>query len=144
MGKKYYCDYCDTSFPDSLEGRKKHNSGLIHQQMKDAHYNQFTDFRTKLNQELAKGPCQRYLRGMLCRFGENCKFSHLNQYEIDVLRNSAQWEETQNFKLPIQLRGNEEPSIPEFLSKIEDLLEEKKISSSNRICDSDELPTPAT
>ena len=42
MGKKYYCDYCDTSFPDSLEGRKKHNSGLIHQQMKDAHYNQFT------------------------------------------------------------------------------------------------------
>lgn len=41
MGKKYYCDYCDKSFPDSLEGRKKHNLGLYHQQMKDAHYNQF-------------------------------------------------------------------------------------------------------
>merc|ERR1712189_152789 len=58
MGKKYYCDYCDKSFPDSLEGRKKHNLGLYHQQMKDAHYNQFADSRTKLARELTKGPCK--------------------------------------------------------------------------------------
>lgn len=41
MGKKYYCDYCDTSFPDSKEGRKKHNEGLVHQRMKEAHFRQF-------------------------------------------------------------------------------------------------------
>ena len=42
MGKsRYYCNYCDTSFPDSREGRKKHNTGLVHQKLKDAHYKQF-------------------------------------------------------------------------------------------------------
>ena len=42
----------------------------------------------------------------------------------------AQLEETFSFRLPIQLRGNKEPSIPEFLSKIENLLETKKTSGS--------------
>ena len=92
---------------------------------------------------------------MLCRFGDDCKFSHLSPHEIDTLRNSgiehqfqfdsfffflflmdfvfvflAQLEETFSFRLPIQLRGNKEPSIPEFLSKIENLLETKKTSGS--------------
>jgi hypothetical protein len=33
---------CDASFPDSKEGRKKHNLGLVHQRMKEAHFKQFT------------------------------------------------------------------------------------------------------
>lgn len=41
MGRRYYCDYCDVSFPDSKEGRKKHNDGLIHQRTKEAHFRQF-------------------------------------------------------------------------------------------------------
>lgn len=39
--KKYYCDYCGKSFADSLDARKKHNAGLVHQRMRDAHYKQF-------------------------------------------------------------------------------------------------------
>ncbi len=39
--KKYYCDFCDVLFPDNQEARKKHNSGLAHHRMKEAHYRLF-------------------------------------------------------------------------------------------------------
>ena len=49
----------------------------------------FTDSRTKFNQEIVKGPCRRYLQGAMCLFGQNCRFSHLNSYEIEALRNAG-------------------------------------------------------
>ena len=50
MGKKYYCDYCDKSLPDNVEGRKKHNYGLVHKKIKQAHYNMFMGkWRIKVN-----------------------------------------------------------------------------------------------
>lgn len=41
MVKRYYCDFCDRSFPYSVEGRKKHYNGFQHQQQRTAHYDTF-------------------------------------------------------------------------------------------------------
>lgn len=41
MGKRYHCEYCNKSFPYTVAMRKKHDAGLVHQKLKDAHYRQF-------------------------------------------------------------------------------------------------------
>lgn len=41
MGKRYYCDYCDRSFVDDLEARKKHLNGSVHMRLKKEHYDSF-------------------------------------------------------------------------------------------------------
>lgn len=38
MGKRYYCDYCDRSFNDDLEARKKHLNGSMHMRLRKEHY----------------------------------------------------------------------------------------------------------
>lgn len=38
MGKRYYCDYCDRSFIDDVEARKKHLQGMSHLRAKKLHY----------------------------------------------------------------------------------------------------------
>lgn len=46
MGKRYYCDYCDRSFIDDLEARKKHLNGSMHMRLRKEHYD---SIRGKLN-----------------------------------------------------------------------------------------------
>jgi len=41
MGKTYYCDYCDRSFKDDVEARKKHLSSMQHMTNRASHYNMF-------------------------------------------------------------------------------------------------------
>lgn len=41
MGKRYYCDYCDRSFADGAENRKKHLASINHQKLRKAHYDTF-------------------------------------------------------------------------------------------------------
>ena len=41
MGKRYYCEYCDRSFKDDPEARKKHLSSLQHVKNRADHYNMF-------------------------------------------------------------------------------------------------------
>jgi U11/U12 small nuclear ribonucleoprotein SNRNP20 len=41
MGKRYYCDYCDRSFIDDLEARKKHLNGSMHMRLKKEHYDKY-------------------------------------------------------------------------------------------------------
>lgn len=109
MGKKYFCDYCGKSFADSTENRKKHNSGIIHKKLREAHYEQFagllavwlnslvcqfksiflSDAKTRLEKELLKGPCRRFLAGQDCMFGDNCRFSHLLPHQLDQLRKAG-------------------------------------------------------
>ena len=38
MGKRYYCDYCDKSFPYNTANRKKHNEGTYHKMARNAYY----------------------------------------------------------------------------------------------------------
>ncbi|GBM50683.1 hypothetical protein AVEN_45956-1 [Araneus ventricosus] len=61
MGKQYYCDYCERSFADGAENRKKHLASVHHQKLRKAHYDMF------------KGHCE---------FGTSCKYSHLTADDI--------------------------------------------------------------
>lgn len=38
MGKRYYCDYCDRSFIDDIQARKKHLNGTSHVRNRKLHY----------------------------------------------------------------------------------------------------------
>lgn len=68
MGKRFYCDYCDKSFPDSLVNRRAHLNGVQHQQARTLHFNNFIGSvastlvivvgpTEKLAQERSKKPC---------------------------------------------------------------------------------------
>jgi len=48
MGKRYYCDYCEKSFPYNTQNRKKHNEGSYHQMMKNSYYTKFKGFYNTL------------------------------------------------------------------------------------------------
>ena len=41
MGRKFYCDVCNTSFPYSIEARKKHQRGYQHVNASKIHYHNF-------------------------------------------------------------------------------------------------------
>lgn len=47
MGKKYYCEYCDKSFKDDSNIRKKHIEGLPHQKARQEHYANFKSKKKK-------------------------------------------------------------------------------------------------
>jgi U11/U12 small nuclear ribonucleoprotein SNRNP20 len=49
MGRRFYCEFCDKSFPANLENRRKHNEGAQHQRLRNAYYSQF------------KGKARKYL-----------------------------------------------------------------------------------
>lgn len=38
MGRRYYCDYCDKTFIDDLDARKKHLSSSHHIKLRNLHY----------------------------------------------------------------------------------------------------------
>ncbi len=44
MGKRYYCDFCDKTFPYNTANRKKHNEGSYHQMARNAYYSKFKGF----------------------------------------------------------------------------------------------------
>ncbi|CAI9741419.1 finger matrin-type 5 [Octopus vulgaris] len=77
MGKRYYCDFCDKSFADLPNNRKKHINGSLHQRMRKQHYDAFRDAESILAEEAHKIPCKQLLRTGTCNFGPNCRFSHL-------------------------------------------------------------------
>nr|XP_034171464.1 zinc finger matrin-type protein 5 [Osmia lignaria] len=76
MGKRYYCAYCDRSFKDDPEARKKHLSSLQHAKNRADHYNMFKDPEVILREESTKTPCKRYLTIGDCAFGLGCRYSH--------------------------------------------------------------------
>lgn len=40
MGRRYYCDYCDKTFIDDLEARRKHLTSSHHIKLRKLHYEQ--------------------------------------------------------------------------------------------------------
>ena len=100
-----YCDYCERSFPDNPEARKKHLEGAQHQLSVKRHYDAykgvFTDYwvwvriliRGVINvrmlaalcldpvelllENARKPPCRRFLETGFCPFGLSCRYSHV-------------------------------------------------------------------
>ncbi|XP_046990040.1 zinc finger matrin-type protein 5 [Schistocerca americana] len=93
MGKRYYCDYCDRSFVDDYEARKKHISGSMHVRLRKEHYDVFRDAKTILAEESAKVPCKRYQQTRECVFGTNCRFSHYTAEDLMNLKMKVEGEE---------------------------------------------------
>ncbi|XP_069475384.1 zinc finger matrin-type protein 5 isoform X2 [Ambystoma mexicanum] len=98
MGKRYFCDYCNRSFQDNLHNRKKHLFGVQHQRSKKVWYDFFRDAAAILADEQNKKPCRKFLQTGECDFGNNCRFSHMT--EDDVQQLTAHIEVLRQQKLP--------------------------------------------
>ncbi|RZC36555.1 zinc finger matrin-type protein 5, partial [Asbolus verrucosus] len=61
MRRRYYCDYCDKTFIDDLDARKKHLQSSYHIKLRNVHYEHHRDPRTILKEECEKTPCRRFL-----------------------------------------------------------------------------------
>lgn len=89
MGKRYYCDYCERSFADGAENRKKHLASMHHQKLRKAHYDMFKDATTILEENRLKKPCIKFQNNGECEYGSNCKYSHLTPLDIQQLEEEA-------------------------------------------------------
>ncbi|XP_063980597.1 zinc finger matrin-type protein 5 [Diachasmimorpha longicaudata] len=76
MGKHYHCNYCDRSFKDNADVRRKHLSSLQHAKNHAEHYRQFKDPEDILREESAKISCKKLTSENGCPFGSSCRFSH--------------------------------------------------------------------
>ncbi|XP_051175986.1 zinc finger matrin-type protein 5-like [Leptopilina boulardi] len=76
MVKRYYCDYCDRSFKDNPEARKKHLTSLLHVNARTEHYRLFKGPEEILKEEMSKITCKKFHQTGECSFGNNCRFSH--------------------------------------------------------------------
>ncbi|KAK7080591.1 Zinc finger matrin-type protein 5, partial [Halocaridina rubra] len=85
MVKRYYCDYCDASYPYSVEARKKHGQGHFHQKLKKLHYEKFKSSKEKLKYELQREKCKSFHSGRQCLYGNSCIYSHLTATDFENL-----------------------------------------------------------
>lgn len=90
--RRYYCHYCDTSFPYSKDGRKRHLTGHNHVKLKQAYYLQFSSAQEQLQATLSKDKCRRFTSGQGCNYGDTCIYSHLTPTEIEPLKRLAEKE----------------------------------------------------
>ncbi|NP_001291163.1 zinc finger matrin-type protein 5 [Esox lucius] len=117
MGKRYYCDYCDRSFQDNMHNRKKHLYGVQHHRSKKAWFDHFRDTAATLYDEQTKKPCRKFLQTGQCVFGNNCRFSHMSETDMENLR--MQIEDERRSREDPEHRVSPERSIEEWLTKME-------------------------
>lgn len=86
MGKRYFCDYCNRSFLDDPDSRKKHLQGIVHIRARNSHYKKFKDLETILLEEKSKEECRRFRNSGECQFGENCNFTHYSPEDLANLQ----------------------------------------------------------
>ncbi|KAF5299689.1 hypothetical protein FQA39_LY11484 [Lamprigera yunnana] len=82
MGRRYYCDYCDKTFIDDLDARKKHLISSHHIKLRKLHYEQHRDPRTILAEESVKMSCRRFLQHGECQFAGSCKYTHYSTEDL--------------------------------------------------------------
>ncbi|GIY11791.1 hypothetical protein CDAR_312391 [Caerostris darwini] len=141
MGKQYYCDYCNRSFADGAENRKKHLVSLQHEKMRKAHYDMFKDAATILEENKSKNPCRQFHTAGYCVYESSCKYSHLTPADIMRLHEQAAeqsgirknrpdpdinaWLQTKNLKTDSSsnsdLAGVSNPVLPPMLANIPNL-----------------------
>mmetsp|Transcript_38666 Transcript_38666/g.64236 ORF Transcript_38666/g.64236 Transcript_38666/m.64236 type:complete len:151 (-) Transcript_38666:754-1206(-) len=73
---KYYCDYCDRSFNDTPQARKKHLDSKFHSMQVKMHYDSYKDPFELIAEEAAMPICQNWIRSGRCDYGDRCKYAH--------------------------------------------------------------------
>nr|CAD7588323.1 unnamed protein product [Timema genevievae] len=134
MGKIYYCDFCDRSFVDGHDARKKHLMGSMHLRLRKEHYDSLRayvfysdettpfiyslDAATILTEESAKVPCKRFRNTGECVFGGNCRYSHYSQEQLWELRQQVTEEAKQKALNKAKTSSEDEvPTLSSYLQK---------------------------
>eukprot|EP00063_Salmo_salar_P018967 XP_013993802.1 PREDICTED: zinc finger matrin-type protein 5-like [Salmo salar] len=114
MVKRYYCDYCDRPFQNNMHNRRKHMYGVQQHRSKKAWFDHFRDTAAILYDERTKKPCRRFLNTGQCVFGNNCRFSHMSEGQMENLR--MQIEDERRSREDPEHRASPEWSIEDFLT----------------------------
>lgn len=112
MGKRYYCDYCERSFIDDVESRKKHLNSVHHTRLRKAHYAANRDLAALIEEENKKDACRKFRTTGYCPYDEMCNFTHYSKQELQELSFRA---EEQKKAAEVKL-----PSVEDWLKKRED------------------------
>ncbi|XP_034951060.1 zinc finger matrin-type protein 5 [Chelonus insularis] len=126
MGRSYYCDYCDRSFKDNYEARKKHLCSTQHVNNRLEHYRYFKDPEEILKEETEKIPCKKLMSGGECAFGNNCRFSHYTPPMIYELQRICAWKKYSQSTMQMTKEPNTDEIIHEYFQN-------PIISSNNQI-----------
>ncbi|XP_780288.2 zinc finger matrin-type protein 5 [Strongylocentrotus purpuratus] len=131
MGKRYYCDYCDKTFADNSQNRKKHLNGVVHDRLRKLHYSLFREPEDILSEEKAKIACLKLKQSGFCTFEGSCRYSHLTPEKerellekIEAKKLAAQAAEDLAADLP-------EPSLDDWLAKRSKRKKNKDTTSSS-------------
>ncbi|KAF6215008.1 hypothetical protein GE061_009756 [Apolygus lucorum] len=100
MGKRYFCDYCQRSFVDDIESRKKHLFGVSHLRMKKEYYAMIRDLKTLVQEERSKELCRRFRNTGECSFGVLCNHTHYSPEELAHFEATVKLQEEERSKLP--------------------------------------------
>ncbi|XP_010551023.1 PREDICTED: zinc finger CCCH domain-containing protein 3 isoform X2 [Tarenaya hassleriana] len=73
---KYYCDYCDKEFQDTLVARKRHLQSKPHLRAKSLWFSSLSDPNPRGPHTLPRGFCDRFVSWGFCGFGDSCKYLH--------------------------------------------------------------------
>ncbi|GAQ83071.1 hypothetical protein KFL_001340260 [Klebsormidium nitens] len=75
---KYHCDYCDVTFRDSREQRKRHQEGFNHRRNKKAWFDNIEGGVE------TREVCRNFVRQGFCTYGDRCKYHHPAQQPQEV------------------------------------------------------------
>ncbi|XP_050312260.1 zinc finger matrin-type protein 5 [Anthonomus grandis grandis] len=90
MGRRYYCEYCDKTFVDELEARRKHLQSANHVKLRNLHYQQCREPAVILREELLKQPCRKFFQSGTCMFEGSCKYTHYSTEQLCQLRQQVE------------------------------------------------------
>ncbi|ORY99461.1 hypothetical protein BCR43DRAFT_489320 [Syncephalastrum racemosum] len=76
--KRYYCEFCQCSFPDNKTNRQRHMEGGNHQLNRRLHYDSFKDPAQLIEEYCAKPPCRRFFTQGQCPYSLQCRYSHVS------------------------------------------------------------------
>ncbi|XP_014290507.1 zinc finger matrin-type protein 5 [Halyomorpha halys] len=116
MGKRYYCDYCDRSFIDDVESRRKHLKSVNHERNRKLHYLNCRDLKTLIEEESKKEECRRFRNTGYCPYEEICNFTHYSKVELQMFAAEVAKKEKEKAD-SLNL-----PSIEDWLKKRQDNL----------------------
>ncbi|KAK9876802.1 hypothetical protein WA026_015040 [Henosepilachna vigintioctopunctata] len=118
MGRRYHCDYCNKTFIDEIEARKKHLQSSHHIKLRNLYYAGCRDLSVILKEEIIKAPCRRYEQNGTCQFAGNCKYRHYTQEELWELKQQVDYQE-----YLVQKKKENSLNIPTLDSWIEKYVE---------------------